>query len=343
MHVHAVQLVYRALEVGIARGVGRLLAPLALGPGLPVLHHAVHRYTAAAVFAGDAHQLLAACVVLLGLHIAHGPARQHGRVAREQAQRAHHAVKLRAVYHEVIHLVRRVGRKVAAKRVVVEHLRAAAVVEQRPAARGHQHGAGYLEVVLVQELMAAPVVEHALLVLAQAEYVLVVVEHEAQPGLIAAPVGIGHAGRARAHAVHALILGHGRVGVEAVADYVYLAQSAAALFGLARELSARAQPGKRSCRLVKAAAYLAAAHGRAALGVLNDKLALHGSRYHGVVVQQERVAPGLCNAHYVGSVGRHAQPVSSIGKYGRAAFAFSQSPAHLYPPCAFLQPEPAWI
>ena len=225
----------RGVKVRVAGLVHRLLAPEALFPSVPVLHDHVQRDAALSILPGGLDQLELVFVPLLALHETEGPLGRDGRVAGQLAHVGDHAVKRRAVEYEKVHLIVGVAGKVAAEGVVVEGHGSRGIIQDAPTLRRTQNRAGDLQIVLVEELVAAAVVQNALLVMAKAVERLAPGEDQVQPRLESLAVYIGFADGLDARTVHAHHFLKGRVPVIAVAEDVDVPEHTPALFILPEE------------------------------------------------------------------------------------------------------------
>ena len=166
-HAKRVKLAGHAERVRETHRVERLLAPGVASPRLPVQHDAVQRQPTTAVLAGDGEQVRLALIPLLRLHVAEGPPREHGRRPGQRPELSHDLVEARPEHHVVVQLLVDVAPEIRPEGVVVESDQRGAVEEDAVAAGRHEDRHGHLEVLLVEVLVLAAEVEHALLVRAQ--------------------------------------------------------------------------------------------------------------------------------------------------------------------------------
>ena len=214
-HAECMQLLGHAAGVREPPGVQRLLAPQVTGPGLPVEHDAVERQPELPISTGDVEQLRLAGVALLRLDVAEGPLRGHRRSTGELTELRDDVVELGADDEVVVQLLVDIGPEIGAECVVVEGHQGRAVDEDAVAARRDEHGNRGFHVLLVEELVLAAEVEHALFVGAQPVECLAVSPFELELGVERPAVDhLAHVERVESQAVRVRAAVDGRGLVE---------------------------------------------------------------------------------------------------------------------------------
>ena len=162
------QLRGQTVRVGEARQVERLLSPLSVLPGQPVLDYEPERDIPAAVFLDYRDKLVGAFVTLLRLTVAVSPLRQQRRASGQQTVAAMDVADISAGDEVVIELVDRVAPDVLADLGILEgHERPAVEQEAVALGRYERRHAGF-HVVLIEVAVMTTQVADSLLVRAEA-------------------------------------------------------------------------------------------------------------------------------------------------------------------------------